>query len=107
MLRAMPGFEDKIDEIVVNNRQQYATHLVHHTYLYPGVEDGLKALRALGCKMAVTSNKTSCLIPQILEQLGIAQYFDVRDATFIPLKNIPLTVFTSYSINPFFIISLS
>ncbi len=77
MLRAMPGFEDKIDEIVVNNRQQYATHLVHHTYLYPGVEDGLKALRALGCKMAVTSNKTSCLIPQILEQLGIAQYFDV------------------------------
>lgn len=77
MLRAMPGFEDRIDELVANNRQQYATHLVHYTYLYPGVKEGLAALRALGCKMAVTSNKTSCLIPRILETLDILQYFDV------------------------------
>lgn len=76
MLRAMPGFEDQIDAIVANNRHQYATHLVHHTYLYPGVPEGLAALRNLGCKMAVTSNKTSILIPQILETLGIVKFFD-------------------------------
>jgi phosphoglycolate phosphatase len=77
MLRAMPGFEDQIDEIVANNRQQYANHLVKYTYVYPGVKEGLAELRAMGCKMAVTSNKTSCLIPQILETLDILKYFDV------------------------------
>lgn len=77
MLRAMPEFEDKIDELVANNKRQYAEHLVVHTYVYPGVKEGLAELKTLGCRMAVTSNKTSVLIPQILETLGIRQYFDV------------------------------
>jgi len=77
MLRAMPGFEAKIDELVANNRRQYAEHLVVHTTVYPGVAEGLAALRAMGCRMAVTSNKTSCLIPRILETLGLLAFFDV------------------------------
>ena len=77
MLRAMPGFEDRIDELVANNRRQYAEHTVVHTSMYAGVPEGLAELRALGCKMAVTSNKTSVLIPKILETLGILRYFDV------------------------------
>jgi phosphoglycolate phosphatase len=77
MLRAMPGFEARIDELVANNRQQYANHLVNYTYLYPGVKEGLETLRSLGCKMAVTSNKTSCLIPRILETLDVLKYFDI------------------------------
>lgn len=77
MLRAMLGFEDRIDELVENNRRQYAEHLVVHTFVYPGVAEGLAELRALGCRMAVTSNKTSCLIPRILETLGLLQFFDV------------------------------
>ena len=48
-----------------------------HTFVYPGVAEGLAELRALGCRMAVTSNKTSCLIPRILETLGLLQFFDV------------------------------
>ncbi len=77
MLRAMPDHADIIDELVANNKRQYAAHLVKYTFAYPGVAEGLAHLRALGCKMAVTSNKTSELIPQILEKLGILRYFDV------------------------------
>ena len=77
MLRAMPGHEDRIDELVANNRRQYESHLVVHTTVYPGVPEGLAALRALGCRMAVTSNKTSALIPKILDALGILHFFDV------------------------------
>ncbi len=77
MLRAMPDYADRLDEIVENNRRQYAEHLVVHTFAYPGVAEGLEALRALGCRMAVTSNKTASLIPQILERLDLLRFFDV------------------------------
>ena len=77
MLRAMPDHADQIDDLVANNRRQYAAHLVVHTFAYPGVKEGLAELKALGCRMAVTSNKTSALIPQILERLDLLQYFEV------------------------------
>ncbi len=77
MLRAMPDHAAVIDELVANNKRQYAEHLVKYTFVYPGVAEGLAQLRALGCKMAVTSNKTSELIPRILERLGILKFFDV------------------------------
>lgn len=77
MLRAMPDFADRIDELMENNRRQYAAFPVVETHVYPGVAEGLAELRALGCRMAVTSNKTSVLIPRILETLGILRYFDV------------------------------
>lgn len=77
MLRAMPEHADVLDELVANNKRQYAEHLVIHTFVYPGVPEGLAGLRALGCRMAVTSNKTSSHIPRILETLGILKYFDV------------------------------
>lgn len=76
MLRAMPDFAGQIDELVANNRRQYASHLVVHTYVYPGVREGLEALHAMGCRMAVTSNKTAVLIPQILERLDILKFFE-------------------------------
>ncbi len=77
MLRAMPDHAAIVDELVANNKRQYAEHLVAYTFVYPGVAEGLAELRALGCRMAVTSNKTSELIPRILERLDILKYFDV------------------------------
>lgn len=77
LLRAMPDHADQIEELLANNKQKYAENLVVHTFMYPGVPEGLAALKALGCRMAVTSNKTSVLIPRILETLGIRKYFDV------------------------------
>ncbi|MGN0890739.1 MAG: HAD family hydrolase [Candidatus Spyradenecus sp.] len=77
MERAMPDFADRLDELVANNKRQYAEHLVERTYLYPGVAQALAELKAMGCHLAVTSNKTSELIPRILERLGVLAYFDV------------------------------
>ena len=77
MERAMPEFAQQLDELVADNKRQYAAHLVERTYLYPGVAEALAELKALGCRLAVTSNKTSELIPRILAQLGVLQHFDV------------------------------
>ncbi len=77
MARAMPDHLDVLDDLVADNKRQYAAHLVKYTFVYPGVAEGLAELKAMGCRMAVTSNKTSELIPQILEQLDILKYFDV------------------------------
>lgn len=77
LLRAMPDHETIIDELLENNRKHYHAHPVVHTTMYPGVPEALAELKAFGCRMAVTSNKTSSLIPRILEGLGILHYFDV------------------------------
>lgn len=77
LLRAMPEHEAEIEALLENNRRHYAAHPVVHTTMYPGVPEALKALKEMGCRMAVTSNKTSSLIPRILEGLGILHYFDV------------------------------
>jgi phosphoglycolate phosphatase len=77
LLRAMPEHEAEIEALLENNRRHYTAHPVVHTTMYPGVPEALKALKEMGCRMAVTSNKTSSLIPRILEGLGILHYFDV------------------------------
>lgn len=77
LLRAMPEHESEIEALLENNRRHYTAHPVVHTTMYPGVPEALKTLKEMGCRMAVTSNKTSSLIPRILEGLGILHYFDV------------------------------
>lgn len=77
LLRAMPDHAAEIETLVENNRAHYAAYPVVYTTMYPGVPEALEALRAMGCKMAVTSNKTASMIPRILERLGILKYFDV------------------------------
>ncbi len=77
MERALPDLEVDLAEAVERNRRHYENHLVVHTFSYPGVREALAELRAMGCRMAVTSNKTSVLIPRILERLDILRYFDV------------------------------
>lgn len=77
LLRAMPEHEAQIEALVENNRAHYAAYPVVHTTMYPGVPEALAELKQMGCRLAVTSNKTASLIPRILEKLGILRYFDV------------------------------
>lgn len=46
-----------------------------HTTLFPGVIDGLDALRAAGLPLACVTNKAGRFTLPLLEQLGIARYF--------------------------------
>lgn len=64
MARALPVYERHYTE--VNGR---------HSVLYPGVEEGLRALREMQLPLACVTNKSGRFTVPLLEQLGIAQFF--------------------------------
>ena len=65
MARALPVFERCYAE--VNGR---------HSMLYPGVSEGLLALRSMQLPLACVTNKSGRFTFPLLEQLGIARFFD-------------------------------
>jgi phosphoglycolate phosphatase len=65
MSRALPVFERFYME--VNGR---------HSVLYPGVEEGLRALRAMSMPLACVTNKSGRFTVPLLKHLGIAQFFE-------------------------------
>ncbi len=48
-----------------------------HTTLYPGVLEGLKAMRNAGFPLACVTNKSARFTLPLLERMGIAQYFSL------------------------------
>jgi phosphoglycolate phosphatase len=48
-----------------------------HSTLYPGVVDGLDAMRAMGLRLACVTNKPIAFATPLLAQKGLAPYFDV------------------------------
>jgi phosphoglycolate phosphatase len=62
--RALPIYERCYTE--VNGR---------HTTLYPGVREGLDALRSLELPLACVTNKSARFTLPLLEQVGLASYF--------------------------------
>jgi phosphoglycolate phosphatase len=65
MARALPIFERCYAE--VNGR---------HSVLYPGVHEGLLAMRSMQLPLACVTNKSGRFTVPLLEQLGIARFFD-------------------------------
>ena len=65
LARALPVFERCYAE--VNGR---------HSVLYPGVSEGLQALRLMQLPLACVTNKSGRFTIPLLEQLGIARYFE-------------------------------
>lgn len=62
--RALPVFE-----------RCYAAVNGRHAVLFPGVIEGLEALRAMGLPLACVTNKAARFTAPLLEQLGVAGYF--------------------------------
>lgn len=54
----------------------YEKHVCVHSKLYPGVEQGLIGLREAGVRMACVTNKSIDFARPLIEQIGIAQYFE-------------------------------
>ena len=65
MARALPVFE-----------RHYAGVNGKHSVLYPGVEEGLQALQAMRLPLACVTNKSGRFTTPLLEQLGIAHFFE-------------------------------
>lgn len=84
-----PGAD--LDEAFRRYRREYDTHLIDETRLYPGVPDGLEALRAAGFRLAIYTNKPYKSTCFILKGLGVDAFFPVvvgADSGF-PLKPEP------------------
>ena len=54
----------------------YADHVADHSRPYPGAIDALDALRAMGVKTAIVTNKFETMAVKLLAALGIADRFD-------------------------------
>lgn len=54
-------------------REHYKQHMLDHTYLYPGARDFLEHFKTR--KQAVITNKPNPYSSQILQALGVADYF--------------------------------
>ncbi len=55
----------------------YQDNLAVGSQLYPGVLEGLRALQALGYRMACITNKPTVFAKPLVEQLGIGVFFDL------------------------------
>ena len=55
----------------------YAEHLCIDSVLYSGVKETLRALKQSGIALACITNKPSQFTAPLLEQLGMAEFFDV------------------------------
>ena len=65
MERALPIFE-----------RHYAATNGRHSELYPGVSEGLARLREMKVPLACVTNKSGRFTLPLLEQLGLARYFE-------------------------------
>jgi phosphoglycolate phosphatase len=58
-------------------RMHYARENGRRAQLFPGVIEGLQAIRGLGLQMAVITNKPQAFTRPLLEMTGLAEYFSV------------------------------
>ena len=58
-------------------RERFASVGIHENALYPGTADMLRALKAAGRTVALATSKPIVFASQILDEFGIAEYFDV------------------------------
>ncbi|MCP3725390.1 phosphoglycolate phosphatase [Paraburkholderia sp. CNPSo 3272] len=74
---AADNVEARFDEALALYQDEYAKINGRHTHLYPDVEAGLAALRDQGIKLACVTNKPHRFAVELLQQYGLAQYFEV------------------------------
>jgi len=83
------------DEGLEKMIRHYYAHPAENTSLYPGVADGLAALKAAGWKLAVVTNKPGLVAREILKALQIDQLLDdiIGGNDGFPLKPDPAVMF--------------
>ncbi|MBQ8566127.1 MAG: HAD family hydrolase [Clostridia bacterium] len=71
------GFDDeKADTGVAFYREYYKEKGIFEGYVYEGIEECLKRLKASGKKIMVATSKPEVFAKMVLEKFGIAKYFD-------------------------------
>ena len=71
------GFDDeKADRGVAYYREYYKDKGIFEGYVYDGIEECLKRLKAAGKRVMVATSKPEEYAKRVLEKFGIAKYFD-------------------------------
>ncbi len=73
--RSLQGAEVDLEEALELNMDYCFSHMVVHTTLYPGVEEGLRQLADAGHKLALLSNKQGKNSRAILRHFGLDGLF--------------------------------
>jgi phosphoglycolate phosphatase len=68
--------QEDVDRALDYFLQYYRQHQLDHTTLYPGVREGLEALKANGAHLNVLTNKPVRISHEILAGLGINSHFE-------------------------------
>lgn len=68
--------EQQADEAIAVYRSRYTTVGKFELFVYPGIENLLRRLKAAGCKLYVATSKPETVSVEILEHFGLASYFD-------------------------------
>jgi phosphoglycolate phosphatase len=69
--------ETRFPHALERYQHAYSTVNGHHVEVYAGVAEGLDALRAAGLKLACVTNKPHRFAVDLLEQVGLLEYFSV------------------------------
>ncbi len=64
------------DGVWARYQHHYISINGQHSAVFPGVVEGLQALRAAGCRLACLTNKPNAFARPLLEQKGLSRYFD-------------------------------
>ena len=75
--RSLQGEMVDVDEALRVNKEYYLSHLTVHTFVYPGVEPGLRRLANAGHRLAVLTNKPGAPSRSILQHFKLDHYFSI------------------------------
>jgi phosphoglycolate phosphatase len=71
------GVAARFDEALASYQRHYLAINGKHSTVYPGVTEGLAALEAQGLRLACVTNKPIGFARPLLEQMGLAPYFEI------------------------------
>lgn len=74
-LQAVPNSSERQAGLLAAYKTRYREIMVAQSAVYPGVHEVLQAQRARGCKLALCTNRDEALAQELLEGLGLANYF--------------------------------
>ena len=72
--------EDRLDEGADIYHEVFYEIAPKHIVLFPGVKDALEELSSLGYRMGIATSRSKPSLVLLLEEHGIAQYFEVLGA---------------------------
>ena len=72
-----PPSAERLQEAIESFKHHYSTVNGKYCQIYEGVLEGLAAWKTSGLKMGVVTNKPAMFTEQLLERMGLADYFDV------------------------------